>query len=64
MIKWILFTQSRGVNERKSWHHVASKALFFMSASVELITALEIKMRGSNEGLLEIRNLLAVSAAV
>lgn len=37
---------------------------FFMLASVELITALEIKMRGSNEGLLEIRNLLAVSAAV
>lgn len=36
----------------------------FMSASVELITALEIKMRGSNEGLLEIRIPLAVSAAV
>lgn len=35
-----------------------------MSASVELITALEIKMRSLNEGLLEIGNLLAVSAAV
>lgn len=42
----------------------AGKAFFFMSASVELITAMEIKMRGSNEGLLEMRNLLAVSTAV
>lgn len=36
----------------------------FKSASVELIRAQEIKMRGWNERLLEIRNLLAVSTAV
>lgn len=58
---------SHKAEERASEREMPSRcqpASPFKSASVELIRAPEIKMRGCNERLLEIRSLLAVGAAV
>lgn len=56
-------SQRRGENEREM-PSCCQPASLFKPASVELIKAPEIKMRGWSERLLEIRNLLAVNTAV